>query len=142
MKHPKGLLAMKYDSRPIQESPHIVGENRPDGIRFVSGVEGNASYGPYCTLERGNYFCGFLVKGVDLPDAEQMFLIDAVGGLGGDVLGAKWFSSRDIYRETEALVGVEVKVPEQMTGVEVRLHFSGSGSLEIARKLIFRSDLA
>jgi len=132
---------MKYNNIPIQLSPSSIGEDRTDGVRFLSGAEGHASFGPYCPLEPGEYFGGFVVRGVEIPATDNALFVDLVCENGAVSLGSRWFAGDEIHSEIPALYGIDFTVSEPVADAELRLRFAGHGSFEVTRKLIFRRDI-
>lgn len=132
---------MKYLFRPIQQTPHEVGEDQPDGKRLMKHARGHVSYGPYCRLDPGCYFGGFHVRALRSPAGAHAIHIDVCCRQAAEVLAERWYSGREILRGVAGLCGVPFALNSPAEEVEVRLWADGKGTFEVSGMLLFRTDL-
>lgn len=126
---------------PIRDLPHDVGENQSSGTRLLQDGQGWASFGPYCSLQRGRYFGGFHVRALERAVVSEVIVIDACCNGGQTALGRSSFEGGEFGETVASLHGVHFSISQEIDDVEIRLKFSGRGVFEIGEMVIFRTDL-
>ncbi len=115
--------------------PSNIGTNSEHGSRLSDGRAGHISYGPYLSLERGDYCAGFRVR--RQPDSKPGHIDMDVFATGYPSLAHKTLSAEVLFEETLSLVPMEFHVPNRAEGLEVRLFVQENVLVEIDELVVF-----
>ncbi len=115
--------------------PSNVGTDSNRGTRLSDGRAGHVSFGPYLSLDIGDYCAGFRVR--KLPDSHLGQIDMDVAAVGYPSLAHKSLAVDTLFRDTSSLLPMEFYVPERAEGIEVRLFVHEKVLIEIDELVIF-----
>ena len=115
--------------------PGAVGRDEPNGSRISDGQAGHLCFGPYFSLDPGNYVAGFYLRA--LPGS-AVNAIDFDVYIGGDHgIARKSISTGTLFEDTPTFVAMEFEVGTHVEGAEVRAYVHNGVLVEITELVIF-----
>ena len=115
--------------------PHKVGTNGPGGTRISEGSEGHLCFGPYISLDAGNYVAGLymrLLPGSLRSRIDLDVLVD-----GEHRLAQKSILTQSLFEDGPTLVSMSFTVEDRADSTEVRVYVHDGVWIEINELVVF-----
>ncbi len=125
---------LRYD---VVDLPHVVGKNVENGTRISTGEAGHLSFGPFCSLDAGDYIAGFYVRRIENSGSGRIDM--DICGLGFDQIALRHFADNDIHQTIAGLIHAEFSLPAPVSNVEVRLYVPEGVRVEMHELVIFNT---
>ncbi|RVT94943.1 hypothetical protein [Sphingomonas crocodyli] len=102
------------------------------------GRAGFLSFGPYISLDPGEYVVGFYLRRVGIQKLAS-FEVDAVAA-GGKALAAERYCQADLFDDVSSLIFLRISTEDRLDGFEVRLQVQQETQIELQSLVIFSTN--
>lgn len=117
--------------------PSQVGTSSPTGFLTSTGHAGFISYGPYISLEPGNYVAGFYIRRIGVAKSKSIILDVSANGV--DII-EKSISHQSLFEDLASFVYVAFKLSDPVARIEFRVRVGDDTLIELRDLVIFNSD--
>ncbi|CUW48691.1 hypothetical protein F1645_11205 [Novacetimonas hansenii] len=117
------------------ELPNAVGRNEKGSLRVADGQEGHLSFGPYITLEAGDYVAGIYMRRVG-PAKPANITIDVVTDPGEIEVAHLNIPHREILDKVAGIVAVPFSLYGEASNLQIRVFVPAGIMIEIEELVI------
>jgi hypothetical protein len=115
--------------------PNAVGANGDNGVRLSDGSGGHLCYGPYFSLEPGNYIAGFYIRRIGRPTPGTMDMDIFARDVGQ--LAHRRIASAELFEDIASLISLPLDAKQPLDHIEVRLYVSEGVMVEVRELVVF-----